>query len=55
MKDICNEYNIPLFDNRQLAEFLAHPEYFKDVMHLNDNGAKVYTEIVLKQIKSVIE
>ena len=50
MKDICFKYEFPFYDNRQLPEFLSHPEYFYDNKHLNYEGAKVYTDCILNEI-----
>ena len=50
MKKICQEEGVEFYDNSQLDQFLQHPEYFKDATHLNDNGARVYTELFLQQI-----
>lgn len=55
MKDICSKYEIPFFDNRQLPEFLSHPEYFYDKYHLNYEGSKVYTNYILKEILQEFE
>ena len=52
MISICNEYNIPIIDNTQLADIVAHPEFFYDRSHLNENGAKAYTKIFLEQLQS---
>lgn len=54
MRKVCNEYNVPIFDNRQLTEFYEHPEYYKDATHLNNIGAERYTEIVIEQLKPYI-
>ncbi len=53
MTEICSKYDIPFFDNRQVSEFLSHPEYFYDRGHLDYEGAKVYTDLVLEEICSV--
>lgn len=53
MISICNEYNIPIIDNTQLADIVAHPEFFYDRSHLNENGAKAYTKIFLEQLQSI--
>ena len=53
MKSICNEYNIPIIDNTQLADIVAHPEFFYDQVHLNENGAKAYTKLFLDQLQSI--
>ena len=31
--------------------FIENPEYFQDIAHLNDNGAKVFTKLLVKRIK----
>lgn len=53
MISICNEYNIPIIDNTQLMDIVAYPEYFYDRGHLNENGAKAYTELFLSQLQSI--
>lgn len=50
MKEICEQYGTLFIDNSQLPFFLEHPELFNDNVHLNDNGAKLYTQIFLEQI-----
>ena len=53
MKSLCEEYGARLFDNTQMPYFLERPELFNDATHLNDDGAKVYTEMFLGEIGSV--
>ena len=53
MISICNEYNIPIIDNTQLEDIVAHPESFYDPDHLNENGAKAYTKLFLNQLQSI--
>ena len=50
MKELCDKYEMTFINNTQLPQFLEHPEYFNDRTHLNDNGAKVYTDIFVNQI-----
>jgi hypothetical protein len=52
MKSICDEYGARFFDNTQMKYFLKRPWLFNDATHLNDAGAKVYTEIFLKEISN---
>ena len=35
--------------------FLGHGEYFKDKNHLNDTGAKIYSEIIADRVKEIYE
>lgn len=53
MISICKEYNVPIIDNTQLTDIVAHPEFFYDRSHLNENGAKAYTKIFLEQLQSI--
>lgn len=53
MKSICNEYCVPIIDNTQLSDIVAHPEFFYDRVHLNENGAKAYTKLFLTQLQSI--
>ena len=53
MTSICNEYNVPIIDNTQLTDIVAHPEFFYDRSHLNENGAKTYTYLLLAQLQSI--
>lgn len=51
MQELCQRYGAMYFDNSQLTYFLDHPELFNDATHMNDDGAKIYTELFLKQIQ----
>lgn len=53
MKSICNEYCVPIIDNTQLSDIVAHPEFFYDRVHLNENGAKAYTKLFLTQLQAI--
>ena len=50
MQELCEHSGTLYIDNSQLSFFLEHPELFNDATHMNDDGAKVYTELFLKQI-----
>lgn len=51
MHKICDECGALFLDNSQLPEILSHVEYFNDAVHMNDDGAKIYTNIFISQIK----
>lgn len=53
--DICEKNQVPFIDYYADEEFMQHKDWFKEPMHLNDDGAKVYTSIVSKKIKECIE
>ena len=54
MQNICNMYGALFLNNSQLPELVGHPEYFNDPIHMNDVGARKYTDLFLKQIKQYI-
>ncbi|MBN1639309.1 MAG: SGNH/GDSL hydrolase family protein [Ignavibacteriales bacterium] len=51
--EIQNKFNIPVFDYRSDKIFIENNEYFKDPMHLNAKGAKLYSEKVASKIMSI--
>lgn len=46
----CQEYSIPFFNYEQDSIFLSHPEWFYNSLHLNDVGAREYTQKVVNDI-----
>lgn len=48
---LCDKYNVHVIDNSQLYCFLSDPNLFNDKTHLNDNGAKLYTELFINQLR----
>lgn len=55
IKEICDEYDIPFFNHANDSLFLSHPEWFNEPFHLNDTGARKYSEIVVQEIKNHID
>ena len=53
--DICSLYDVPYIDMCNHDLFNSHPEYFYDVVHLNDDGAQVYTALFFENLKPYIE
>ena len=49
--EMCRENGIPLVDDSQIQYLWERPELFYDDMHLNGDGARIYTEIFIKQIQ----
>ena len=54
LKAVATEYGIPFFDYYTRGLFLDHPEYFKDVAHLWDKGARAYSAIFAHDLKEWI-
>ena len=50
IQDIATRYKVPFIDylNSELCEI---PDYFEDSHHLNDKGAKAFTESFISQVK----
>ena len=51
IKEICETYNVPFLDYYADSEFMMHKEWFKEPMHLNDEGARVFSCIIVNNIK----
>ncbi len=49
--DVCRKWDVEVIDDNQMDYFLERPELFYDNVHLNGDGAKVFTQMFLKQIK----
>ena len=50
IKDICKEFDVPFLDYYSDAAFMSQKELFKEPMHLNEEGAKIFTEHLIKEI-----
>lgn len=51
---ICYERTIPFYNYEQNELFLEHPEWFFNMIHLNDTGAKEYTYRVVEDVKDYL-
>lgn len=52
---ICSELNIPYIDLYNKYLFNSHAEYFQDSIHLNDNGAQIYTDMFFERLKPYLK
>lgn len=50
-KSIAKQNNISFLDYTNNKLFLAHPAYFADMGHLNDKGARIFSNILTTQLK----
>lgn len=50
--NIVKEYGIPVLNHLNDIRFIKNPEYFKDPVHLNKNGAILYTKIISQELKT---
>lgn len=49
-EEFTKKYNIPFYDFSNDSLFLNHAGLFYDPIHLNDRGAKIYSNIVIDKI-----
>ena len=43
IQEVAETYHIPFYNFSEHSEFLSHPEWFKDLTHLNDEGARRFS------------
>ena len=53
--ELCRLYDTPCVDYYDLENFNRHPEYFNDPIHLNDDGAHLYTKMFFEAIKPYLD
>lgn len=51
-KKICLEKGIPFYDFTKDDKFLKKPEWYADVLHLNEVGAKTFSSIIVDSLKA---
>lgn len=51
---LCNEYKIPYVNMEKYEYFNNHPEFFQDIGHLNDSGAKEFTSMFFERLKQYL-
>ena len=49
-KEIAKKYHVELLDHYQDSLFLNNSKYFFDISHFNDEGAKVFSKIIVDKI-----
>ncbi len=54
LKQTASKANVPLLDYEQSDLFLNNREWFNEPFHLNKEGADVYTNIIVKEIKAIM-
>ena len=52
--NICVKYQIPILDHFADKIFSLNRDLFKDKKHLNDRGAKLYSEMIAEEIANTI-
>lgn len=52
--DVTRKNNVPFFNYFQKKEFMNDSTLFHDRMHMNDNGAELYTRMLVGDIRNLI-
>ena len=55
LRQIADNYDVPLLNYAESQEFKQHPELFQDDLHLNVDGAKLFSTIISKTIKQELK
>lgn len=55
LKDLAARNSIPFFDYHTSGLYHGHPEYFKDAMHLWDQGSRLYSSVFAHDLKRWLE
>ena len=50
--EICRKNNIPFLDFSADRQFIKNNALFHDEVHLNDSGAKVFTQRLIRTIRN---
>lgn len=53
-RSLAEENGIPFLDYHTIGLYQDHPEYFKDQVHLWNNGAKLFTTHFSKDLKMIV-
>lgn len=54
LKSILSENDIPLIEEYYHSPILSQPEYFRDNAHLNETGARVFSQMFSSDILSIL-
>lgn len=54
LKKLCQRYNLPLIDHYSDETFNLERSYFKESEHMNERGATAYTQLLVKELRPLI-
>jgi hypothetical protein len=54
-KDIAMKNGVPYWDYYSDSRFVTHKEWFKDPMHLNEEGARVYSQLIAGVLSNMMK
>lgn len=52
--DLCEKYSIPVINHKNCDGITQNPQYFSDIAHLNDKGAKLYSSMLCGDIQTML-
>ncbi len=55
LRRIAAKHNVPFIDFENCDVFMKDSSLFKDNVHLNDKGARLYMELFIPELKSIIQ
>ena len=55
VKAICKKYGVPFYDYYTASAYKAHPEWFNEPVHLNRQGARLFSEEIVSHIKEQLK
>lgn len=51
--DLCAQFDVPVLDFYTDTTFSTHRDYFKDATHMNDRGARLFTQKFVTELKKL--
>ena len=51
---LCNAYNLPFLNYSSISGLSDNSSYFQDILHMNNDGAIVYTKLFVNMIKDYV-
>lgn len=51
LKCICKKYGVPVYDHLADDRITRKRDFFVDPVHLNDEGARIYTKLIIGEIR----
>ena len=55
LDSLCRDAGVPYIDMFGMELFDEHPEWFADVYHLNDDGARVFTALFFERLRPILD
>lgn len=54
LKSVTNKYELPIIEDLYHSDELMKPQFFKDNVHLNQEGAEAYMKLFIPKLKEII-